>query len=212
MESSKQLTGPLQLWKSAYQLYKKHINSIFLLLVFPAVVDFGSVVAGYGNEKLDVKTGGSGIISALYGLFLTAAIAYHLAGKEKTAPKLAWKKLWPILWTTILVTIMVILGFVALIIPGILLAVWSSQTTYAVIFENKTGLAAYRNSKELVKGRFWQVLGRLMFVILPIIPISIVGAIQLPGAIAASLLTTLVYVPIVLIYEYLLYRALSETA
>lgn len=211
METNKPLIGPVALWKSAYKLFKQHYQTILPLFGFLALVDLWTLIGNLDGQELSVRTGGAGIVSALYSLFLAAAVAYRVSG-DKEATKRAVSKLWTIFWTSILVGIMMILGFVALIIPGILIAVWSSQTTYAIIFENKSGLSAYKRSKELVKGRFWPVLGRLMFVVLPVIPISIIGAILLPGAIIGSLLTTMVYMPIVLIYEYLLYRNLSETA
>jgi len=56
----------------------------------------------------------------------------------------------------------VFLGFIALIIPGIVMALWYAFSQMALILDGKIGMEALTFSKTLVKGRFFQVLYRLI--------------------------------------------------
>ena len=58
----------------------------------------------------------------------------------------------PLSIVNLLAGMVILVGFALLIIPGIIVAVWLSLTTYAVIFEKKRALSALRRSRFYVRG------------------------------------------------------------
>lgn len=58
--------------------------------------------------------------------------------------------------------IFVFLGLIALVIPGIIMAIWYAFSQIALILDGKTGMEALTFSKTLVKGRIFQVLYRIL--------------------------------------------------
>lgn len=74
----------------------------------------------------------------------------------------AWKLVLPLLWIAILEMLIVLGGLVLLIIPGIYFGVVLSFSTFTLIEEKHRGTAALNASRNLVKGRFWATLWRLL--------------------------------------------------
>ncbi len=96
----------------------------------------------------------------------------------------AYAKILSYLWINILVGLIAFVGFLLIIIPGIIFAVWFSMAVYILIFEGTRGTKALSKSKELVKNYFWQVLWRwvapyfffgLIVLTVIYIPIYIIG-------------------------------------
>jgi hypothetical protein len=71
-------------------------------------------------------------------------------------------KLPAILWVTILTSILTLIGFILLIIPGIIAFVRLSVTPPVVIVEDVRGTKAVGRSWRLTKGHFWRLLGALI--------------------------------------------------
>jgi hypothetical protein len=74
----------------------------------------------------------------------------------------ALTKLLAILWISILASIVTIIGFILLIIPGIIALVRLSLTAPALVVEDVRGTKALGRSWRLTKGHFWRVLGLLV--------------------------------------------------
>ncbi len=55
-------------------------------------------------------------------------------------------------------------GFILFIIPGIIFALWFSQSCYIVINENLSNTAALKRSKAYIKGRMWEVFLKYLFI------------------------------------------------
>lgn len=94
------------------------------------------------------------------------------------------------------------IGFILLIIPGlILLTIWSVGAP-AIVAEGRGPLEAFGRSWELVKGQTWTVFGVLVVVFLILIVASIVVAVigaaigGAVGAIIAAILVMLLYIPV----------------
>lgn len=64
-----------------------------------------------------------------------------------------------VLLVSILVGIAVAIGFILLIIPGIIALVFLSVAVPAVVVEDRRGTAAMRRSYELARNHFWHALG-----------------------------------------------------
>jgi hypothetical protein len=72
------------------------------------------------------------------------------------------KVLAPLLWTAILVGVGVFLGFVAFIIPGLVLLTWWAVAAPVVVCEVRTPTQAITRSRELVRGHAWRVFSVLI--------------------------------------------------
>ena len=88
--------------------------------------------------------------------------ANSLAGsetiKEEDISRRGWRLVLPVLLVGIIETLAILGGFILLIIPGIIFAIWFSFAQIAVILDGKRGLAALSYSRSLVVGRFFKVL------------------------------------------------------
>ena len=70
-------------------------------------------------------------------------------------------RLGSLLWLTLLGTLLVILGFVALIVPGIYLGVAYSLATPVLLFEGVRGRKALGRSLRLIRHRWWPTFGAI---------------------------------------------------
>jgi hypothetical protein len=115
-----------------------------------------------------------------------------------------------------------ILGFIALIVPGIIFAVWFSFGYFVLVFEDKRGVDALKTSKSYVKGKWWAVLGRFLFIGFILLLVSIfteiatavleTGLENVARSIIGFILNAII-TPISIAYIYLLYKdASSNTA
>lgn len=114
------------------------------------------------------------VIGAIIGIFvivaLQAASYYQIQSFVDTTPKsirdllaLGRKLALPLLLTLSLLALVTFLGYLLLIIPGIIFSVWFTFVIVIMINENVWGLAALKSSRNLVKGRFWKVAGYSAF-------------------------------------------------
>lgn len=126
----------------------------------------------------------------------------------KRAFKEAWKKLLSFTWISLLTSLIIFAGFLLLIVPGIIFSIWFAFVAYVLVCENIKGKAALSRSKELVKGCWWPILGRLaLLTVLIFIVNIIVGATKL-GLIGTAI-TNLISI-FALIYNLLIYQDLKR--
>jgi hypothetical protein len=218
------LTSPFQLIKKSVDIFSKKENFLFLIQIYIPVAFFSvlSVAQSYlpdsfKNSNAVLLTGVASILQFLYLLtsVLVSAAGIIAIGKIVDGAKFSVKEVflgakksyWKFLLLSILLALMIGFGSVLLIVPGILFLTWYAFSKYIFIEDEKAGiLVALGRSKNLVKGKFWKVLGRLavfgLFMIivemaLSIIPFGI-------GTVLASLCGALFILP-----TYLLYKEIS---
>lgn len=158
-------------------------------------------------------------LSALVYLFLdflTKVAGYEavrrVVAKEKFDLKETFSKALTLLprfiAISVIIGVMVSLGFILLIIPGIIFATWYSFAMFVLVNEKKGILESMRASKALVKGKFWGVLGRLIVFML----FSLLGDIVfsfVPYSLGAVVIT--VFGGLFLLPGYFLYKELSTS-
>lgn len=109
------------------------------------------------------------IAATVYDLAM-ARLVYGLAQKEEISIKAAYRyglgHFFSYLWINLLVFFIVLAGLVLLIVPGFMAIIVLSLVTPIFVLESKKGLAALKRSRELVKGYFWPVAGRLGIMLL----------------------------------------------
>ena len=120
--------------------------------------------------------------------------------------KVGWRKTGKFFLVGLLNMLIVFLGLILFIVPGIIFAVWFSFSRFVLIKEGLGVKASLKRSKELVRGRFWPVLGRylVLFIVLILAQIAL-SQIPYIGTIASMLLAPLFILP-----SYLLYQELSR--
>jgi hypothetical protein len=185
-----------------------------LLFYFPQQysqgIDFGEFI------KKPFVGPGIGISALVYLFldFLTKTAGYvavrKVVSKEKFDVKETFSKALAIapkfFAVSMLVGIVVSLGFILLIIPGIIFGVWYCFSLFILINEKTGILESMRRSKALVKGRFWAVFGRLIVFMLFALLGNIVFSF-LPYSLGAVVVT--IFGALFLLPAYFLYRELA---
>ena len=89
---------------------------------------------------------------------------------------------WPLVAVSLLFGIGVGIGFVLLIVPGLILTVIWSVVAPVTVLERPGVFAGFRRSRELVRGNGWNVFAVILLVFLAVAVISVAA-----GLVAASL-------------------------
>ena len=158
----------------------RKIIDIYLWAVFYAVIPIFIVVLFYflikyffdiRYESPEIFYLASFIVLAIFLIstyfFIKAYIAFVLLikndfkGDSKELLKSSQEYVWPYIALSLLTIVLLLLWALLLIIPAIIFSVFYSMAYMVLFFENKKGMAAIRRSKELVKGYFWPVFGRI---------------------------------------------------
>lgn len=129
------------------------------------------------------------IVQPLLVAAISRAAADAYLGEQVTVGRtfrFALSRLPAILWVTIITSIVTLVGFILLVIPGIIALVRLTLTPVVVVVEDVRGTSAVSRSWNLTAGHAWRVLGTLILAGI----ISFVGTaiIQIPTELAATLL------------------------
>lgn len=173
------------------------------------------------TETVDSGTALAGTLVAAAIQFAAAALAVAACFRAISAAYLGERagvgeslryglgRLLPLIVAYILFTIIFVIGFVALIIPGIWLATKLSMTFPAVVFERKGPFGAIGRSWSLTGGNFWRTLGTLVVVFLIAFVLQLVLGGVVGGILGASDSTSELTVAIVLTLVNLITLALT---
>ncbi len=153
------------------------------------------------------------IVSSLGKIALIKAIDLQGQINTKELIRLSWPLVGKYILLQILLGLTIIGGFILLVIPGIIFSVWFSFTPFILIAEGIGGRAAFRQSKAYVKGKFWGILGRMVFLIVVMaLATGISSAIdQQIVTIVVQLISTLVLAPLATIYTFKLYQGAKSS-
>jgi hypothetical protein len=205
---------------------------LFVLLSAAVVIPVEVVVEGIGLEMLTGRFDESpplaeAIVPTVVGFLvmtpIITAICIHAldaiaAGKRPSAGQVlvaGFEAFTPLFGAVVLAAIGIALGFLALIVPGIFLAVRWYFVPQAVVIDGARGPAALTRSSKVVEGLWWRTFG---LVVLANLAVALPGVLLLApfDAVAASsdqavwrlvgtILTTSVTTPFVALYSTLLY-------
>ncbi len=99
-------------------------------------------------------------------LIATAGMIYGLDRAKTITIKEAFGRgadyAFPLLLVMILMTLIFLAGFILLVVPGIIFLIRYGFAPYALIHQGLRGWSALRESRELVRGYWWPVFGRLI--------------------------------------------------
>lgn len=188
------LTGVLTESWQLYRAHARHLMTVALAVFLPiAIVTLlVTFVGGFFGRVL-------GYLVTLIGFYILEAVLVKAVQdvRDGTAdmsvmPTFASAApyLGSVAGASILAGVLIWIGFWFLLIPGIILATIWCLIVPVIVLENTGALSSFRRSQELVRGRFWNVLGTLALVVLIIIAVEIVlGLIlsALPLVLAAAI-------------------------
>jgi hypothetical protein len=182
---------------------------------------FGIVAGVYGfrngQSSFNLSTAGLFVILLflivvaiviLLSVWMQVAMMYVVKERNnpmgvKQALSAGWSKISSFVWIGFLSCLAVLGGFILFIIPGIIFSIWFCMSTYVFVAEGVVGTKALSQSKQLVSGNWWGVLGR--FFVAGLI-MMVVSWIPFVGSIANLLFIT----PFFVIYSYLMYEDLKR--
>lgn len=205
------------LFKKSFAFYKSKLYLIMTLALIPfanfvIISLFIGIIGSQVNKTIFFV--GLGLVTFLFSLLslmvnLWVQIAFFYAVREKEAKTnaknllaLSWSKIFSYSWVLFLMGVISIAGFMLFIVPGIIFSIWFSLSLYVFVFENLKGMQALYRSKELVKGHWWAVFGRLFIFGLVA---GLFGAIPVVGPLANIFFT----MPFGVIYGYFIYDNLK---
>lgn len=225
------MLGVFDLFKKAWEIYQDRFGTLIGIAAIPIVANLLLFIPlVLGGVLTGVFWKGAGITNlvkiliavpllllavvwvVLVTLWPAVAMLYAVKDRKeeigfKQCFGRAWSKIASYLWIGILSGVAVTLGFILLIVPGIIFLVWFSLASYVLVVEDKKGTSALSRSKELVQGNWWDVLGRIAFMSLVAIIFSLaMGFIPIVGLMAANLLLT----PFSVVFFFMLYEDLKE--
>ena len=173
------------LLKKSLDIYKQRFGVFIGIMIIPVVI---SIAISFFSEKIfnpsfilpKLSSGENlwqliflflGTLAFSFFLMLWNQIALVYAVKDKDekigifeAYRRAWHKIFSYLWISLLSGFIIFAGFIFLIIPGIIFAIWLSFPVFILISENLKGMDALLKSKEYVKGKLSNVFWRFLFI------------------------------------------------
>jgi hypothetical protein len=131
--------------------------------------DSAATKTTYSNEGAYVAGQGLIVVLSILGYLLGTVACYraiadtYLGRPTSARASLAFatRRLGATLWLTIVLCVALLAAFLALVIPGIWLAIAWTVAFPAMLVEGPGGVAALRRSFRLVQGRWWATFGRL---------------------------------------------------
>lgn len=215
------IPGIGDLLSQAKDIVMKRWKFFLILSVIPSLFSFLGTLLGMNNSAmsagllflfllLQIVTGVLSYAAIIMGLD-NPAMTDWMAGYKQ-----AKSKFWTLVWVSILVSIVVGVGLILLVIPGIYLAIIFGFAPFVIILEGVRGWKAAERSRDLVKGHWWAVFGRLLVlqIIITVIVMvlgGIVGGLRsnILIAIVSFILPTILW-PFYFAYMYLVYKALKK--
>lgn len=170
------LTPPSQILNKAFVLFESRYKVLLpfiavaiIVLALSGIVTNSPVDPVEATFKQAVGIGAVGFVMFLVNIFF-----FMIAILVYTSDESHWRvilgkgiKLLPrYIVLMILQGIIIVGGYFLLIVPGFIFTIWFSFASYIYLHERHRGLHALMASRHLVKGYFWQIIGRLLYLVL----------------------------------------------
>lgn len=235
-QSGPDLASSVSLLASAWNTFKANRKLLMMIVFVPmAIMAIGQILAATANPLFVLLAFIFLVVGAVFSVVMQPAMTIVLekiSGGATIGIKEAYKLGFGYFWSVILLAIMTMVIFagsaVLFIVPVFIVMVYTSMYMFALVLDGKKGFGALLESYSLVYGRWWKVLGRMLFLVL----IYLVGGLVLSlvsfvieailgikagssGEVVLSiilgLILSVVIVPIVLTYMYNLYISLRAS-
>lgn len=217
---------PIEYIKEAWGIYTKKENFIFFTKIMAVLVIFSSAISfttGYfyssdyvnnidfSNKPMFIGFVAISLIAVIGGLWSQTTTYFSIlkmGDSEKEVFKIGYQKIGRFLLISLVIGLIILGGTILLIIPAIIFGIWYSFSTWLVLDKNMGIKEALKQSKLMVKGKFWKILGRsVVFGLFTFIVSVVLSLIPYAGSFLLSFIAPLLLLPF-----YLLYRDLSVTS
>lgn len=227
---AQKITGPFELLKNSLLVYKagfKKFAGLMLLPLLPLIFFILLEIFSPASDNLNIAIALLSFLggAAMIYLFLIAQVGIVLILKNyspeygiKKAMKEANKYFWSFIMISIASIFFVLLWMLLFIIPGIVASIFYTFAVFALVFEDFRSTAALKRSKELVKGRWWAVFGRTLFLGLIFLIVSFIlgipfyflkeGEVLYKAWDAVMQIIFFFIGPVALIFNYLMFKDL----
>jgi uncharacterized membrane protein len=185
-------------WETFKQRPWFFVGATFIIAILYAVA--GGIGSGidslFGGSAEQPTIAGSIVNYALGALISMGVTAFYLAAHDNPEAaefSMLWhpQPFWKFLGTSILVTLAIIVGFVLLIVPGIIAMLFFMFSTLLVIDRGLGPVEAMKESMRITAGYRWPLLGLVCLLLL----ILLAGALALMvGLLIAMPVTTVAFV------------------
>ena len=185
------LLPPSALLNSSWNIYKKTWKSLVKILFFstllylPLIILFPLAGLSLGINMFAMTITGivSVVLLSVYAAAVQAIqyislISFIASGEEKVYVKTLFieslakaKAYW---WLSFLQMVILFSGVMFFFIPGIIYFVWFLFSQNILILEKIGGLKAMLISREIVRGRFWGIIGRMGLAIILLMVVSFI--------------------------------------
>lgn len=161
--------GPLI--RTTWQLYRRNLAlyvgySAWILLPTAALFLIDATVGESAAAGLTLALNVLLIIVAAWIWIVLAQLTAGIVSGEKMKlekiSETALHRLTAVIVAGLIVSLVQLVGFVLLIVPGVIFSVWYAFATIDTALGHHRGVAAMVASRELSRGRFWLVFGRLV--------------------------------------------------
>ncbi|MBE0425503.1 MAG: hypothetical protein IBX72_02510 [Nitrospirae bacterium] len=211
------LAGIGELFVRSWDIFKRRAVTLIFLYIMSIIffslafgIFFGTghlfSVIFPGSRKAIIAGGGligciAGFIAMLWGLAAFICAVSDETLEIKNALESGSQRIGSFIWLFIILGFIVTGGFLLIIIPGIIFAVWFIFSQFILAREKEKGMNALLKSKEYVKGYWFDVFIRLSLIWFISV---IIGMIPVLGAILS-----IFFVPYMMIFVYLIYDDLK---
>jgi hypothetical protein len=222
------LKGLFQLLGDTWRIFTKRYPTFFRIIMLP-IAFLIAVAAIVLILKLTLNINPYNIVLVLildllavilFVLFFWSQLAliYAIANNKSSAKEAyisSRKMLWAYFVLSFLTGLIVFGGFVLLIIPGILFYIWLILATFVFVAEGDKEVNALLKSYEYVKGYFWQVSLRVLFItlifgIIGEILTSIFKGLHFNEGDGIVNIATFLFYPLTFVYYFEMYKNLKS--
>lgn len=231
------LPGTTAIFGQAWTIYKQRLGTFLGVMAIPMLimVVLLAVIAGGGLLGVSLLSskfaaGGIGLLILLAILFFViifisqawgqTALLYAIKDSQEKigvmeSYRRGWHKIFSYWWVGLLAGFITIGGFLLLIVPGIIFAIWFSLAVFILIAEDQKGMNALLKSKEYVKGKWGGVFWRFFFIgvislIISLVPTLIFSLLKIPfGSEISRFVIGLFLTPLIMTYSFLVYSNLK---
>jgi hypothetical protein len=168
------LLGPVSLFKTTWNFFKSNWKLLVPIIILPtACFALGQILSLFGGVALIPA-----VALFVIGIVLSVASqpaavdAIHKLNNGSTTVKLVeqykigFKIFWPMLLLGVLQALISFGAAVLFVIPAVIVGIYLSMYLYTLVLDGKRGYGALTESYGLVYGRWFDVLGRILFVAL----------------------------------------------
>ncbi|HBC39726.1 MAG: hypothetical protein UU40_C0004G0030 [Candidatus Uhrbacteria bacterium GW2011_GWD2_41_121] len=167
---AKEMQNILTLVQQTWNTYKAHISTFVgysawmlvpMIVKMLCVLTFGPINSSIFNIALVIL---ELIVTGWVMISLIQSSAFVIENKKvdtRIISAKSWSCIAPLLLLLLLSLIMTSVGFVLLVIPGIVISVYLTFSTVILVLENASVVESIKKSFALITGRFWQIFVRL---------------------------------------------------